>query len=161
MPDAICKMNRNEFTRIINASLKLVRTEYGLTQDKMALALGISKKSLVESEKGRRELGWTECAALAGIFGQSRVLQNAFGGDPGDVLAAIAFDDLEVRYPSTMGGHVWWSDVLEKGGFRIQQNLISQHYRLLNAQDQRIISSFDRGEITEYLEELLKSGEEN
>ena len=51
-------MDRREFISEINGMLKLVRTEYGLTQEKMADVLGISKKSLVESEKGRRPLGW-------------------------------------------------------------------------------------------------------
>ena len=53
-------MTRDEVVAVVNSKLKLVRTEYGLTQDKMAVILGISKKSLVESEKGRRSLGWTE-----------------------------------------------------------------------------------------------------
>ncbi len=149
-------MNRAEVEAVINGSLKLVRTEYGLTQDKMALALGISKKSLVESEKGRRSLSWTECAALAGVFGQSRVLRNAFGGDPAEVLEAIAFDDLDVRYPATLGGYVWWRDIREENGYRVQQNMISQHYRLLNSENQRVVSSFDLSEINEYLNDLQK-----
>ncbi len=149
-------MDRSGFMKIINDSLKLVRTEYGLTQDRMALALGISKKSLVESEKGRRELGWTECAALASIFGQSSVLRNALGAEPWEIVAAISFDDLEVKYPPTMGGRVWWTEVREEGGYRIQQNMISQHYRLLNDRDERLVSSFDLVEVEELLRELVK-----
>ncbi len=41
-------MNKKEFVEFMDSKLKLVRTEYGLTQDKMALVLGISKKTLVE-----------------------------------------------------------------------------------------------------------------
>ena len=150
-------MDRKEFMKTINGSLKLVRTEYGMTQDKMALALGISKKSLVESEKGRRELGWTECAALATVFGQSHILQNAFGTDPADIVQAIAFDDLEVKYPPTMGGIFWWNDVKVQDGYRIQQNMISQHYRLLNDKNQRLIASFELADVEEYLSRLLES----
>ena len=147
-------MTRNDFVQQMNTMLKLIRTEYGLTQDKMAAILGISKKTLVESEKGRRSLGWTEVVALATIFSQSQILQNAFGGEASDIIGAIAFEDVEVQYPDTMGGKVWWRVVQEEGGYKIQQNIISQHYRLLNAEDQRIISSFDLAEVQEYLESL-------
>ncbi len=147
-------MTRNDFVQQMNTMLKLIRTEYGLTQDKMAAILGISKKTLVESEKGRRSLGWTEVVALATIFSQSQILQNAFGGEVSDIIGAIAFEDVEVQYPDTMGGKVWWRVVQEEGGYKIQQNIISQHYRLLNAEDQRMISSFDLAEVQEYLESL-------
>lgn len=147
-------MTRNDFVQQMNTMLKLIRTEYGLTQDKMAAILGISKKTLVESEKGRRSLGWTEVVALATIFSQSQILQNAFGGEVSDIIGAIAFEDVEVQYPDTMGGKVWWRVVQEEGGYKIQQNIISQHYRLLNAEDQRMISSFDLAEVQEYLENL-------
>ncbi len=49
-------MTKEELVSEVNSKLKLVRTEYGLTQDKMSVILGISKKTLVESEKGRRAL---------------------------------------------------------------------------------------------------------
>lgn len=132
---------------------KLVRTEFGLTQDKMALALGISKKTLVEIEKGRRTLGWTGAAALAGIFGASRVLQNDFGGELTDLVRSLAFDDLAPDYPQTMGGRVWWRDAAVKNGWRIQQNVISGHYRLLDPEDRRVFSSFDKKMVEERLAE--------
>ena len=135
----------------MNSLLKLIRTEYGLTQDEMSVIMGISKKTLVESEKGRRSLGWTECVALASLFAQSHVLQNSFGGDVSDMLSALAFSHVSVRYPQTMGGKVWWRTVEKSNGYRIQQNIISQHYRLLNADDCRLISSFDLEEIRDYL----------
>ncbi|MBQ1471004.1 MAG: helix-turn-helix transcriptional regulator, partial [Eubacterium sp.] len=84
-------MEREELINRVNGLLKLIRTEYGLTQDKMALILGISKKTLVESEKGRRRLGWSEVVTLSTIFSGSQVLQNAFGGEISDIIAAVAF----------------------------------------------------------------------
>ena len=51
-------MNRAEFIREMDTQLKLVRTEYGYTQEMMASILGLSKKTLVEIEKGRSSLGW-------------------------------------------------------------------------------------------------------
>ncbi|MBQ2846019.1 MAG: helix-turn-helix domain-containing protein, partial [Firmicutes bacterium] len=52
-------MTREEFIKQIDGQVKLVRTEYGFTQDVMARVVGISKKTLVEIEKGRSSLGWT------------------------------------------------------------------------------------------------------
>ena len=149
-------MNREDFILRMNALSKLVRTEYGLTQDKMAYILGISKKTLVESEKGRRNLGWTECALLAMTFSASVVLQNEFGDDIQDMVQSIAFEDMHVVYPYTMGGKVWWTTVEEDGGFRIQQNLVSGHYRILNADNQRLMSSFSLAEIKKHLEGMRR-----
>ena len=142
-------MNRNEFTEGITHILKLVRTEYGLTQDEMAVIIGISKKSLVESEKGRRPLGWTESVALANIFSDSSVLQSNFGGDINELITAI-----EVDYPKTMGGKIWWKVVKEDRGYRIQQNIVSNHYRLLDADNRRLFFSFHLKEVEEYLNNI-------
>ena len=149
-------MTREEFITEVNSKLKLVRTEYGLTQDKMAVILGISKKTLVESEKGRRSIGWTEAVALITIFQSSTILQNSFGGDPVGVVSALAFEDIEISYPSTMGGRVWWKEISGRNGYRIQQNLVSAHYRILDSEDRRLISSFDLDEINEYLNTITK-----
>jgi DNA-binding XRE family transcriptional regulator len=121
----------------------------------MAAILGISKKTLVESEKGRRSIGWTEAAALASIFSESHVIQNEFGGETTDMIKALAFSDVNVEYPKTMGGKVWWRKVSESNGFIIQQNLISQHYRLLDGDDRRLYSSFDLKDVEEYLNSLM------
>ena len=149
-------MNRNEFTEGITHILKLVRTEYGLTQDKMAIILGISKKTPVESEKGRRSIGWTEAVALVTIFSESTILQNSFGDDLQGVVSALAFENVEINYPSTMGGRVWWKEITSKDGYRIQQNIISAHYRILDSKDRRLISSFSLDEIREYLDTITK-----
>lgn len=147
-------MDKKEFTQGITQILKLVRTEYGLTQDEMAVIIGISKKSLVESEKGRRELGWTESVALANIFSDSSVLQSNFGGDINDTITAIAFDNVDVSYPKTMGGKIWWKVVKEDRGYKIQQNIVSNHYRLLDENNRRLYFSFHLKEVEEYLNNI-------
>ena len=144
-------MTREEFVNAVNSKLKLVRTEYGLTQDKMALILGISKKTLVESEKGRRPIGWTEAVALTAVFNKSTILTDALGEDYGEMVAALALRDVEVNYPSTMGGKVWWREIKKEGNYKIQQNVISGHYRLLDEKDRRLISSFDINQVEELL----------
>lgn len=148
-------MTREELITKVNGRLKLVRTEYGLTQDKMAAILGISKKTLVESEKGRRSLGWTETVALTSIFAHSSILKDALGEDFNEMISALALEGVEISYPPTMGGKVWWREIKSAGGYRIQQNLISNHYRLLDEKDRRLISSFDLKEVEYYLEDLV------
>lgn len=148
-------MTREELITKVNGRLKLVRTEYGLTQDKMAAILGISKKTLVESEKGRRSLGWTETVALTSIFARSSILKDALGEDFNEMISALALEGVEISYPPTMGGKVWWREIKSAGGYRIQQNLISNHYRLLDEKDRRLISSFDLKEVEDYLENLV------
>ncbi len=140
-------MDRNTFVAQIDAQLKLVRTEFELTQEKMALILGISKKTLVEIEKGRSSLGWSGAVTLCTLFADSRVLQNAYGGELSDMLRALAFQGLPRAPRPTMGGRVWWRTVRDQDGWRIQQNLVSQHYRILNPEDGRLFSSFDRREV--------------
>ena len=147
-------MQREEFIKTVSSKLKLIRTEYGITQEVMSEMLGISKKTLVETEKGRRELSWTEVIAVATVFEKSEVLQGIVGGDPNDVIHALAFEDRHIQYPPTMGGKVWWRLIDEKNGIRLQQNYVTSHYRLLDENDCRLISSFDRNEVEEYRDSL-------
>ena len=147
-------MKREEFIKTVSSKLKLIRTEYGITQEAMSEMLGISKKTLVETEKGRRELSWTEVIAVASVFEKSEVLQGVMGGEASDVIHAIAFEDRHIQYPPTMGGKVWWRVVDEKNGIRLQQNYVTGHYRLLDENDCRLISSFDRSEVEEYRDSI-------
>ena len=147
-------MTRESFIAELDRQVKLVRTEYGFTQDVMAKVLGMSKKTLVEIEKGRASLGWTGAVALCTIFSDSQVLSGLLGGEAGDMVRALAFQDLHPQYPRTMGGRVWWRFVETVGPYTIQQNLISQHYRALDREDGRVCSSFDLEEVRAHLREL-------
>lgn len=150
-------MTRELFVQEMNRQLRLVRTEYGFTQETMANVLGLSKKTLVEIEKGRSSLGWMGAAAFASIFSGSQVLAGVWGGEPSDMIQALAFRE-PPRFPKTMGGKVWWRTVEEHSGFRIQQNILSQHYRALDAEDGRVCSSFDLEQIRTCLDTLQKEG---
>ena len=152
-------MTKDTFISEMDRQVKLVRTEYGLTQESMAKVLGISKKTLVEIEKGRSSLGWTGAVALVSIFSDSQVLSGLLGGEAGDMVRALAFQDLHPQYPRTMGGRVWWRFVETVGPYTIQQNLISQHYRALDQEDGRVCSSFDLDDVRTHLQELEGSHE--
>ena len=148
-------MERAEFISIMNSKIKLIRTEFDLTQEKMADAVGLSKKTLVEIEKGRNTLSWSAAVAAAVIFADSGILADAFGGETSDLVKVIALQGLDARLPDkTMGGRIWWQDIKESKGYRIQQNIISRHYRILDAEDRRFFSTFDQKEVEEKLKEL-------
>ncbi|MCO1602491.1 MULTISPECIES: helix-turn-helix transcriptional regulator [Desulfosporosinus] len=151
-------MTRIEFINKVSLKLKLIRLERDYTQDKMADIIGISKKTLVQIEKGRSLLGWSGAVALCTIFRDSEVLEMTFGGDPQDIILSLAFTDYESN-EKTMGGKIWWTDIEGEDQFRIQQNIISRHYRILDGQDRRICSSFDDAYIRKRFRELLKKAE--
>lgn len=153
-------MERSEFISIMNRKIKLIRTEFDLTQEKMAEAIGISKKTLVEIEKGRNSLSWSAAVAAAVIFADSSILDEAFGGETSDLVKVIALNGLDAKLPDkTMGGRVWWQDIKESKGYRIQQNIISRHYRILDAEDRRFFSTFDKKEAESRLKELTSGGQ--
>ncbi|PAB58575.1 helix-turn-helix transcriptional regulator [Anaeromicrobium sediminis] len=150
-------MTREDFIKIIDAKVKLIRNEFNYTQDKMAQILGISKKTLIQVEKGRSSLGWTTSVALCTLFKNSEIIEMLFGGSVEDLLLTLAFDNYEENFPKTLGGKVWWKHVEEKSGYKIQQNIISSHYRILDEKDRRISSSFDLDYIEDQFKKLTSS----
>lgn len=150
-------MTRLDFIKIASEKLKLIRIEGGYTQDKMAEILGISKKTLVQIEKGRSTLGWAGAVTLCTIFKSSEVLEMTFGGDPQDIILSLAFTDYETN-EKTMGGKVWWINIKLTDEFRVQRNIISEHYRILDGQDRRICSSFDYDYVKKRVQELSEEG---
>ena len=148
-------MERADFISIMNQKIKLIRTEFDLTQEKMAEAIGISKKTLVEIEKGRNSFSWSAAVAATVIFADSGILEDAFGGETSDLVKVIALQGLDAKLPDkTMGGRIWWQDIKETKGYRIQQNIISRHFRILDAEDRRFFSTFDKKEAESKLKEL-------
>lgn len=148
-------MTRVDFINKASEKLKLIRIERDYTQDKMAEILGISKKTLVQIEKGRSALGWAGAVTLCTIFRDSEILEMAFGGDAQDIILSLAFDDYEIN-EKTMGGKIWWTNIESTDQFRIQQNIISRHFRILDGQDRRICSSFDDNYIRKRFRELIE-----
>ena len=151
-------MDRMAFIKEMDLHLKLVRTEYGYTQEMMASILGLSKKTLVEIEKGRSTLGWMGAVAFVSLFSDSRILSALLGGEAGDMVKALAFEGKKPYFFPTMGGKIWWKTLEESEKWRIQQNIISNHFRALDRNDRRICFGFDfeqfRARCIE-LEELL------
>ena len=73
-------------------------------------------------------------------------------------MKALAFEGKKPYFFPTMGGKIWWKTLEESEKWRIQQNIISNHFRALDRNDRRICFGFDfehiRARCIE-LEELL------
>jgi DNA-binding XRE family transcriptional regulator len=147
-------MDRQQIIDMISEKIKLIRVEAGYTQDKMAEILGISKKTLVQIEKGRIEAGWTTVIAVCALFRDSDIIRSILGEDPIETIETIAHDGIDRRKEKTLGGKVWWRVVERKGDFILQQNLISQHYRIIDSDYYRYFSSFDEQSARNRLKEL-------
>ncbi len=147
--EKVILLDREHVTDIVTEKLKLIRTESNYTQDKMADILGISKKTLVQIEKGRISAGWTTTVAICALFRESSILQNAFGGDPMDVIELTAHDIIIRPKEKTMGGYIWWRNVEELEGYRLQQNVLSNHYRIIDDENYRLFSSIEKDVIQE------------
>ena len=136
-------MDRESFIALCDNKLKLVRTEYGLTQEEMAHILGLSKKTLVDIEKERRSLSWMGSVALCFIFQDSDVIAGVFGGQPIDIIMALAFEGRKAHYSQASKSRIWWNTLYANEFYTIEQNIISLHYRLLTIDGRRVASSFD------------------
>ncbi|WP_301109131.1 helix-turn-helix domain-containing protein [Sporosarcina sp.] len=147
-------MNQQELTDLISLKLRVVRLEKEYSQQKMADVLGLSKKTLIQIEKGRTAASWTAVIAVCALFRDSDVLQATVGGDPLEVLETIAHDGIDQPIDQSMGGKVWWREIEKNGRFRLQQNVISQHFRILDEEHYRWYSSFDEEEARHRLSEL-------
>jgi DNA-binding XRE family transcriptional regulator len=147
-------MTREEFIKKVDEKVKLIRNEKEYTQDKMAEVLGISKKTLVQIEKGRGTLGWAVAIVVCSIFRDSEILQLTFGGDTEDIILSLAFTNYEKRYMPTLGGIIWWKDIQTQNGYTVQQNIVSNHYRILDSHRRRICASFELDYINLRLKEL-------
>jgi DNA-binding XRE family transcriptional regulator len=151
----LINVTRAEFVEKCDKLLKLVRTEFDYSQDKMAEILGMSKKTLIQIEKKRSTLGWMGAITLCTVFGMSEILSMTFGGQPVDIIMALAFDSTERKYSKTLGGKVWWVEIESVNDYKIQKNIISQHYRILDKEGRRICSSFEFENVKLRFEELI------
>jgi DNA-binding XRE family transcriptional regulator len=152
-------MQQYELTELISQNLISIRHEYHLSQDKMAQLLGLSKKTLVEIEKGRKQLSWTASVALIGLCHDSIRIHDLVGGDAMALTLSIAYRDLKMSYPKTMGGKVWWKSLQEQQGFVVQQNLFTHHYRILDSLNHRRFASFHLHQVLDVLSQLSTKGD--
>ena len=136
-------MTKDDIIQILSKKMKLIRTESNYSQDLMSEVLGISKKTLVQIEKGRILAGWTVIVALCALFRESEILQSTLGGDPLDLLQVLAHQSYDMPKAQTLGGKIWWSEEERLGAFILQKNVVSGHYRIIDGEKRRWFSSFE------------------
>ncbi|MGX2959710.1 helix-turn-helix transcriptional regulator [Peribacillus sp. JNUCC 23] len=149
-------MNREQIIQLISSKMRLIRLEKTYSQDKMADIMGISKKTLIQIEKGRTLSSWANVIAVCALFRDSEILQSVLGDEPLEIIETIAHNGIERPKDKSMGGRVWWKEIEIKGDYRLQQNIISQHYRILDGENYRWYSSFEVEEAFIRLNELAQ-----
>lgn len=149
-------VTRDEIILKLSEKLRLIRTEAGYTQDKMADIIGVSKKTLVQIEKGRALANWSTVVATCALFRESETIQFIFGNEPLEVLETVAREGRDYRQEKTLGGKIWWREVARQNGFILQQNIVSQHFRILDEEHFRIYSSMDEQSARLRFDELRK-----
>ncbi|WP_026566019.1 helix-turn-helix transcriptional regulator [Bacillus sp. UNC41MFS5] len=150
-------MTRDEIIMQVSEKLRLIRTEVGYTQDKMADIIGVSKKTLVQIEKGRVLANWSTVVSICALFRETETVQFLFGNEPLEVLETVAREGIDIRKSKTLGGRIWWRVVSKKNGYILQQNILSKHFRILDEENYRIFSSIDEKVSKQRFKELAKN----
>lgn len=153
-------VNREEIIMQVSDKLRLIRTEAGYTQDKMAEIIGISKKTLVQIEKGRVYASWAAVVSICALFRETETVQFLFGNEPLEVLETVAREGIDVRKRKIIGGKMWWREISRKKGYVLQQNILSKHFRIVDNKNYRIFSSFDEKYSRMRFKELAKESEQ-
>lgn len=150
-------LTRDEIIMQVSEKLRLIRTEVGYTQDKMADIIGVSKKTLVQIEKGRVLANWSTVVSICALFRETETVQFLFGNEPLEVLETVAREGIDIRKSKTLGGRIWWRVVSKKKGYILQQNILSKHFRILDEENYRIFSSIDEKVSKQRFKELAKN----
>jgi DNA-binding XRE family transcriptional regulator len=150
-------VTRDEIILQVSEKLRLIRTEAGYTQDKMAEIIGVSKKTLVQIEKGRVLANWSTAVSVCALFRETETVQFLFGNEPLEVLETVAREGIDYRKTKTLGGRIWWKALSKKNGYILQQNILSKHFRILDEKNYRIYSSLDEKQSKLRFKELTKS----
>lgn len=149
-------LTRDEIILKVSEKMRLIRTEAGYTQDKMAEIVGVSKKTLVQIEKGRANAGWSTVVAVCALFRETETVRFLFGNEPLEVIETVVREGIDFRKEKTLGGKIWWKEIQNKSGYVLQQNIISQHYRIIDEEHFRIYSSFDETSARERFAEVIE-----
>lgn len=148
-------MDKEKFVEILQSKFKMVRTESGFTQDKMAIVVGLSKKTLVQIEKERVLPNWTTCITVCALFRESEVLFNTFGGDPLEVANVLAKGHV-TYYNNKQHELVWWETLETKDTVELQKNRRTNLFRVMAKDDHAtVFASFKESDVRANFERLL------
>jgi DNA-binding XRE family transcriptional regulator len=152
----VISITRQDLIEKISLSIKLLRTEYGYSQQEMANSIGLSKKTLIQIEKGRLTLSWCATCAVCAVYRDSRQLSMELGEDPVNLIETLAHGDLQSYAESSNRNYVFWDVLEESSGFILAKNILTEHYKVTDATGKRYCSSFDLKKITAKYNDLIK-----
>jgi DNA-binding XRE family transcriptional regulator len=138
---------------MVSAKVRLLRAEACLTQERMAAMIGISKKTLVQAEKGRQTLGFC-CASLTAIlFRGSDTIHSLFGDLALEIVAWAAGS------PPTAGGKAedeknLWIEEARQGAYQLQKHVLTGHYLIIDTDRFVRFYSLDRQDALNRMGEL-------
>lgn len=131
-------MDKNKLCLLISERLDQIRFENGFSQEVMADAIGVSKKTYIQLEKKRVLIGWAEAVTVCLLFQESKVIRDTFGEDIIEILQVIALQKVQKRQLPTMGGAIWWRVIKKEKELTLQQHKLSSHYRILDQNNYRL-----------------------
>ncbi|MDV6379487.1 helix-turn-helix domain-containing protein [Sporosarcina sp. GW1-11] len=137
-------MNKQQLIDLVLPRLKLIRTEMNYTQDQMADSIGVSKKTLVQLEKGRQELSWTVAVAVCAVYRESTLLRSVMGDDPIELVEMAVHPEIRSGRMLPGGAVTWWTDVGQWQHYKLQQHTAGGHYRIVGEGNQRLFSTADK-----------------
>ena len=149
-------MDKDYLILIVSNHLKSIREDQQFSQETLANMLGISKKKLIQIEKKRTFANWTTTIAICSLFREHPLLKEKIGNDPLETIESIAIDLRIQSLEKTLGGVVFWKNVCEYKGFKLQKNILSKHFRILDDENYRVISTFNESVIKEKWQEIQK-----
>lgn len=152
-------MTKQELVSIISNNLKMLRAECDYSQQTMANAIGISKKTLIQIEKGRLTIGWTGACAVCSVFRSSKILRMTLGDEPPALAEALAHKYSYVYDENEARSTLFWDVLQDNGRYAIQRNIISEHYKITDKDGKRLFSSFDEEKINSIYGEYNEKGE--
>ncbi len=152
-------MEKQTLIRVVSEKMRLLRNEYHFSQEKMAETIGVSKKTLIQIEKERTLASWSTIISVCALFRKSEILQMTLGDDPLPIVEAISFEKMLLPKKMTGGGKMFWKTIEQEGKFKIQKNLLSNHYRLIDGNGFRWISTFDKDYVFKQFNTLIRRDE--
>ncbi|MBN8234731.1 transcriptional regulator [Halobacillus kuroshimensis] len=148
-------MDQMQIQELISQKMKLIRVEYGYTQNRMAEIIGLSKKTLVQIEKQRTTAGWTTVTAVCALFRESEIIRRVLGDAPLEILETAAHLHIYAGDKATSSLPVTWTVITEKGSLKLERNERSGHFRISRA-GTRLFSTWNRVEAELHLEKIAR-----
>ncbi|MEX1378379.1 MAG: transcriptional regulator [Eubacteriales bacterium] len=152
-------MTKEQLIKLVSENIKVLRAEYDYSQQAMANAIGLSKKTLIQVEKERLLLSWTATCAACAVFKSSKFLNMTLGGDPTALVEAMAHKYCYTDSTTVERGNLFWDILQNNGEYVLEKNIISEHYRIIDDKGRRLFSTFDLQKANAVYVKYIEKGE--